>query len=199
MCAVDDFQRLIFENSQSSDKFAWKPKIVSDPNISQERLKEQINVYIYIAHHIRGQWHILIYPQTVKTPLLERYSFPVTCLTHKSPSCHSTSHPPNTVQWHLSTVLVQDVTQLINMSRCIFHLIVNFSRLTYSWGTHKIWVISPAQLWIQYLSYLRLYCHNFQVNSPTCTLTLMMSKIPAWVFCVLTLVKSMIILQQHLG
>ena len=38
-CAVDDFQRLIFGNSQPPDKFTGNPIT-------------QINIYIYIAHHL---------------------------------------------------------------------------------------------------------------------------------------------------
>ena len=41
MCAVYNFQRLIFVNSQSPDKFTRKPKIVSLPTISQESLKHK--------------------------------------------------------------------------------------------------------------------------------------------------------------
>ena len=40
-CAVDDFQRLRFDNSQSPDKFTGKPKIVSHPTSSQESLKHK--------------------------------------------------------------------------------------------------------------------------------------------------------------
>ena len=55
-CAVDNFQRLRFGNSQSPDKFTGKPKIVSHPTSSQESVKK-INVYIYIAHHLQGKLH----------------------------------------------------------------------------------------------------------------------------------------------
>ena len=37
--AVDNFQHLVFGNSQSPDKFTGKPKT-------------QINIYIYITHHL---------------------------------------------------------------------------------------------------------------------------------------------------
>ena len=37
-CAIDNFQRLIFVNSQSCDKFTRNPKIVSHPTSSQESL-----------------------------------------------------------------------------------------------------------------------------------------------------------------
>ena len=66
MCAVDYFQCLIFGNSQSYDKFVGKPKLVSHPTSSQEILKQQINFYIHIAYHLRGQWHRPISPQTEK-------------------------------------------------------------------------------------------------------------------------------------
>ena len=39
--AVDNFQNLGFDNSQSPDKFTGKPKIFSHPTISQERLKHK--------------------------------------------------------------------------------------------------------------------------------------------------------------
>ena len=40
-CGVDNFQCLIFGNSRSPNKFTGKPKIVSHPTISQERLKKK--------------------------------------------------------------------------------------------------------------------------------------------------------------
>ena len=49
MCAVDNFQRLIFSNSRSPDKFTGKRKT-----------KIIFYVYIYILHHLRNQWHSLI-------------------------------------------------------------------------------------------------------------------------------------------
>ena len=52
MCTVDNFQQLWFGNSQSTNNFKGKPKIVSHPTSSQEILKQQINVYIYIAHRL---------------------------------------------------------------------------------------------------------------------------------------------------
>ena len=55
MNTLDDFQRFIFGNIQSSENFTGKPKSVSHPTSSQEILKQQINVYIYIVHHIRGK------------------------------------------------------------------------------------------------------------------------------------------------
>ena len=41
MCAVDNFQRLIFGNSQSSENFTRKPKIISLPKNSQESVKHK--------------------------------------------------------------------------------------------------------------------------------------------------------------
>ena len=46
MCAADNYQRLRFSNSRSPDKFTGKRKT-----------QIIIYVYIYIAHHLRGQWH----------------------------------------------------------------------------------------------------------------------------------------------
>ena len=40
-CAVDDFQRLRFGNSQSPEKFTGNPKIFSHPISSQESLKHK--------------------------------------------------------------------------------------------------------------------------------------------------------------
>ena len=59
MCAVDNFQRLIFGNSQSPENFKRKPEIVSLPTSFTGKCKIQINVYvyIYIEHHLRGRWH----------------------------------------------------------------------------------------------------------------------------------------------
>ena len=41
MWSVENFQRLIFGNSQSPDKFTGKPKIVSLPTSSQESVKHK--------------------------------------------------------------------------------------------------------------------------------------------------------------
>ena len=98
MCTIDDLQHLIFGNSQPSDKISGKTKIVSHLNISQESLKQKINVDIYIAHNLQGQWHILISTQTAKIPFLDSYSFPVTCTTHIRPSFITTNHPLITLQ-----------------------------------------------------------------------------------------------------
>ena len=70
-CMVDYLQLLRFGNSQSPKKFTENPKT-------------QINVYTYIAHHLRGQWHSPISPQTAKTPFLGSYSCHVTFQTHKA-------------------------------------------------------------------------------------------------------------------
>ena len=188
MCAVDDFQRFIFGNSQSSNKFSGNTKIVSHPTSSQESLKQKVDFYIYIAHHLRGQWHIPISPQTAKTPFLGSYYFPVICPTHIIPSCLTKNHPPNTLQRHLSKVLSHNWLMLAGLT---FYFIMQFSRLTYSWNKRKLWLLSAAQVWIQYLSHWRL--------SPTFTLTLLVTKTPSWIFCILTFLKSMIMLQQHLG
>ena len=98
MCAVDDFERLRFGNSQSHNKFTGKPKIVSHLTSSQESLKQKVNVYIYIAHHIQGQWHSPISPQTARTPFLDIYYCHMTCPTHIRPSCLTTNHPLNMLQ-----------------------------------------------------------------------------------------------------
>ena len=117
MCAVDNFQHFIFGNSHSYDKFTGKTKIVSHLTSSQEILKQQINVYVYIVYHLRGQWDSLISPHTAKIPLLDSYSFPVTCPTHVRPYCLTKNHPPNMFQQHISTVILQYVAQLINIGR----------------------------------------------------------------------------------
>ena len=43
---------LRFGDIQSPDKFTGNPKIVSHLTSSQEILNTQINIYIYIAHHL---------------------------------------------------------------------------------------------------------------------------------------------------
>ena len=95
MCAVDNFQRFRFVNSQSSDKFVGKPKIFIHPTSSRESLKQKINVYINIAHHLRGQWHSPRSPQTAETPFLDSYYFPVICPTCIRLSCLMMNYPPN--------------------------------------------------------------------------------------------------------
>ena len=75
------------------------------------------------------------------------------------------------------------------LSGLTFYLIMKFYRLTYSWSTGKLWVLSAAHLWIQYLINWRLYLQNFQVKSLTCTMTLMITKRLEWIFCVLTFAK----------
>ena len=117
MCVIDDFQHLRFGNKKSSDKFTGNPKKVSYPTSPQEGLKQQINIYIYIAYRLRGQWHSPVSPQTAKKPFLDIYFFPLICPTHIRPSCLTTKHPPNALQGNLSTILLQDVTQLINIGQ----------------------------------------------------------------------------------
>ena len=62
ICAVDNLRCLMFFNSQSPENFTGKPKIVSFPDKFTGKRKTQINVYIYIyiAHHLQGQWHSLV-------------------------------------------------------------------------------------------------------------------------------------------
>ena len=88
--------------------------------------------------------------------------------------------------------MLQDVAQLINIGST--HILFDYEVFkTEVFLNHKkIWLIYSAKVWVQYLSHWRLYCQSFQVNSPTCTLVLMVTKIPAWIFCVLTFIKSMI-------
>ena len=50
-CAVDNFQRLIFDNSQSPNMFTRKPKIVSQPTSSQESLKHK-STFTFTLHTI---------------------------------------------------------------------------------------------------------------------------------------------------
>ena len=114
---VEDFQRLIFVNIQSSNMFEGKYKSFSHLTSSQESLKQRINIYIYISYNLWGQRHIPIYPQTSETPLLDSYSYPVTCTTHIRTFCLTTIHPLNTLQQNLSTLLLQDVAKLINIGR----------------------------------------------------------------------------------
>ena len=157
MCAVYDIQHVIFGNSQSSDKFTGKPKIFSHPTSSQESLKQQINVYIYIAHHIRGQWKIPIYSQIernlsweVISPLWHvwliwviffwQLTTPLTrCNDSSQQYCYKMPHNWLILDW--ST----------------FYFIVQFSRLTYYLSTRKLCVLYAAQVWIHYLSNWRLY------------------------------------------
>ena len=117
ICVVQNSQCLRFGDSHSSEKFTVMPKIVSHPTSSQEFLEQNFNVYIYIVHHLRGQWHSPISPKTEKIPFFDSYSLPVIFMTHISPSFLMNDRTPNTLQWHLSTVLIQDVVQLINIGR----------------------------------------------------------------------------------
>ena len=111
-CVVDYFQRLRFENIQSPDNFTGKLKtqiniyiyiahhIQGQCNIPISPQK-QINVYIYIAHHLQRQWHSLIFPQIEKPPFLDSYYCHMTCTTHIRPSCLTKNRPPNMLQRHL--------------------------------------------------------------------------------------------------
>ena len=82
--AVDDFQRLRFGNSQSPNKFTGKPKIVSHPKSSQERLKYKSmftftlrNIYpstISMACHIVTVWGGQLFKTEGKKRLQKIYS-----------------------------------------------------------------------------------------------------------------------------
>ena len=101
MCAVDDFQCLIFGNSQSPHKFTGNPKIVSHPTSSQKILKQQIKIYICIVHHLRvngtGQ-----YLTRQRKNFLDIYSCHMTYPTHIRPSFMMTYYSPNILQQNLS-------------------------------------------------------------------------------------------------
>ena len=73
MCAVENFQRLRFGNSQSTDKFKGKPKIVSLPKISQQCLR----LHLHCTPYTRSMSH----PDTSKCVDLP----PIT--TKSSPHC----------------------------------------------------------------------------------------------------------------
>ena len=117
MCVVDGLQRLRFVNSQSPDKFTVNTKIVSHLTSLQEIPKHQINVNIYIVHHLLGKWHSPISPQTGKISFFDSYSFHVTSPTHIRPSFLTTNHPPNTLQGHLSPFhsIICPLTNLSNI------------------------------------------------------------------------------------
>ena len=83
----------------------WDLTTVSHPKSLQEILKQQIKVYIYIDHHVRGQWYRPISTQTAKTPFLDSCSFHITCPTNIRPYCLMKNHPPITLQRHLSPFL----------------------------------------------------------------------------------------------
>ena len=84
------------------------------------------------------------------------------------------------------TVLLQYVTQLINIGRNHILFDHEFFKIEFFLTTRNLWVLSAAQVWIQYLSHWSMYCQKPQVKSLTCTLMLMATKIPAWIFFVLT-------------
>ena len=48
---------------------------------------------------------------------MDSYYFRVTFLTRKKTSCMMTNHPLNMLQQHLTKVMLQDVSQLINIFR----------------------------------------------------------------------------------
>ena len=66
-CAVDYFQRFIFSNSQSPEKFTGKPKIVSLLTSSQESIKHKLTFTFTFTLRT-------IYEVNVKSWYLERYS-----------------------------------------------------------------------------------------------------------------------------
>ena len=136
MCALDDFQCLIFENSQSSNKFTGKPKIFSDPTSSQKSLKQQINVYIYITHRLHGQWHSPIYPQTWKNTLLGKLLLPCDMYDSYKAFLSDKKTPPKQVA----------TTPLNSTARLTFYLIIQFSRLIFNLSTWKLLVLSTAQV-----------------------------------------------------
>ena len=75
-CAVDDFQRFIFGNIRSPNKFTGKPKIASHPKSSQEILKHKSTftfTFAFTFHTIypskRSMAHPNISPYIKKTPL----------------------------------------------------------------------------------------------------------------------------------
>ena len=109
-------------NLYELDKFTGKPKIFSDPTSSQKSLKQQINVYITLRTVYKVNGTAQYIPRHGKTPFLESYYFHVKCPTNIRPYSLKTTHPPNTFQQHLSTVLLQDVAQLINifLTRILF-------------------------------------------------------------------------------
>ena len=91
-----------------------------------------MNVYIYIAHHIRGQWHRPISPQTAKAPFLDSYYCHVTCPTHIRPSCLITNHPQKMFQRHISP-FHSWTCPLANRPKILWPTHLSRSKLTYSW------------------------------------------------------------------
>ena len=87
MCAVDDFQRLRFGNSQSPDKLTGKPKTK--------------NQWLHCAPSMRSMAQPDISPDR-KTPFLDSYSCHFIFPTHIRPSFLMTNHLPNTSQRHHS-------------------------------------------------------------------------------------------------
>ena len=82
-CAVDGFQHFRLGNSQSPNKFTGKPKIVSHPTSSQERLKLKSTFtftlcIIYLS--TRSMEHPDIYPDSKKHPYKVIYKLSIeTC------------------------------------------------------------------------------------------------------------------------
>ena len=119
MCAVYDFQRLIFDNSQPPKNLTGNPKTKNQrlhckPYTPSTRSMEQPNIY----------------PDSENIPL-GRLFLPRDMLTHIRPSFLTTNHPLKTLQQHLS--LFQSRTYPPKNSSNIFwptHL--SRAKLTYS-------------------------------------------------------------------
>ena len=56
---------------------------------------------MYIEYNIKSKWNSPVNNQTSKIPLLDSYSFHLTCPTHRRPYWLTSNHLPNTLQWHL--------------------------------------------------------------------------------------------------
>ena len=76
MCAVDNFQPLRFVNSQSPDKFTGKPKIFSLPTSSQESVKKNqgLRLYLHCAPSMRSMAHPNISKCVDLLPITMQYS-----------------------------------------------------------------------------------------------------------------------------
>ena len=74
-CAVDNFQRLIFGNSQSPDKFTGNTKKFSHPTSSQESLKHK-STFTFTLRTIYPSMRSMAqpYPQTSKTSIYSHLS-----------------------------------------------------------------------------------------------------------------------------
>ena len=82
ICAVDNFQRLIFGNSQSPDNFTGKPKIVSLPTSSQESVNR--NQHLCLHLHCAPSMRSMSQPD-----ILNGVDLPP-IMTQSSPHCCST-------------------------------------------------------------------------------------------------------------